>query len=126
MDFSGAAVYAANLPRQPAVTDAADLGTGTRRIVDAILRVGGTHAARALAWKAILLRASPVPKPRHTSASVWTGRAPAHLVVPKRQRLNACGVRLTSAGAADMGVAYRIRCDEHHGLLGHRRRQPGD
>lgn len=70
LDFPGAALYSANLPVQPALAGASDMGTGIPFILDAILRLGSAHVTRALAWQKTLPRAAYVPQSRSTPASV--------------------------------------------------------
>ena len=108
LDFPGATVYSANLPGQPALAVASDMGTGALCIVDAVLRLGRAYAAGALARQATPVRASCAAQCRNTSASVWAGRAVAHLVVAKRQRLDECMVQLGSAAAAAVGHAFCV------------------
>ena len=48
LDFSGAALYSANLPQQSAISDVADIGPGTTCIFDALLRLASDNVLSAI------------------------------------------------------------------------------
>src|SRR5690349_1304322 len=126
LDFHGAPLHAANLSDQPAFSDTADMGTSVSCDVAFVSSLVRADTAPALARSTISVGASQVvAKLGNTSTAEWTSGAGAHRAATNRDHCSAQLVSFVPVTSAAYGAARGFRCDGHHGLLGHCRRQSG-
>ena len=121
------ALHAANLPVQPSLTNTSDMDASVSCNRDPVSGLVSANTSAALARAKISVRASPpVAQPRNTSAAEWTSSAGAYLSTASHYHSPAHLVSFVPAARAAHGPRHRVGSDERHGLLGHRRGQPGD